>query len=333
MAKKVKKKVAPKSAKKTVKKTVKKVAKKTAKSDSKSSPKKAASKVAKKTNKKVTKKAPAKKAVAKKVVKKAPAKKVVAKKVTKKAVAKKVVKKVTKKAIPKTKPIKSIAVKEPKAKKENKKLSKKEAIDLQKKSKSIYEGAEEELELLADGSDEFDADFEEFEKSAKKAKKGPKASEIQELESKISDQITDLREAFKWEEIAGAISSLDFFVNQRNDECSQKNCDNLRTTQAYCRYHYIANWYEIQKKREILAEGKLQEYIEELVAKYPPKLIEAIVSDLQDDKDFYRALSELGIAQEFDYEDEVEVTDDVVDDDEDIIEAREFTVNSRFDDD
>ena len=51
-------------------------------------------------------------------------------------------------------------------------------------------------------------------------------------------------------EIADAISTLDFFVDNRSDDCLEKGCDNLRTTQQYCRLHYIANWHEIKRKRE-----------------------------------------------------------------------------------
>jgi hypothetical protein len=111
---------------------------------------------------------------------------------------------------------------------------------------------------------------------------------------------------------------MDFFIDAKNDECIEKGCDNLRTTQSYCRLHYLRNWKTVQKKREILKEGKLQEYIEELISKYPPKYIEALLSDLSDDKEFYRVLNELNITSEFDFEeDEFEnaVDDDDSDDD------------------
>src|SRR5690606_22103033 len=154
---------------------------------------------------------------------------------------------------------------------------------------------------------------------------------IKELQSKINDEIESLSENFSWEEIADSIATLDFFVDHRSDDCAEKGCDNLRTTQNYCRLHYISNWYTIQKKREILSEGKLQTFIEELIAKYPPKLIETIVSDLEDEKDFYRALRELNISSELEFDDaELEGTEDDEDDDDIAVEARHFN-SSRYD--
>ena len=68
-----------------------------------------------------------------------------------------------------------------------------------------------------------------------------------------------------------------------------------------------------------MKEGKLQEYIEELISKYPPKYIEALLSDLSDDKEFYKVLNELNITSEFDFEeDELENASDDHDDDGDI---------------
>lgn len=138
---------------------------------------------------------------------------------------------------------------------------------------------------------------------------------LNEIEGKIADEIAELREHFNWKEIAEAIGTMDFFIDAKNDECVEKGCDNIRTTQSYCRLHYLRNWKVIQKKREILKEGKLQEYIEELISKYPTKYIEALLSDLSDDKEFYTVLNQLNITSEFDFEeDEFE---NAVDDDDD----------------
>jgi hypothetical protein len=68
-----------------------------------------------------------------------------------------------------------------------------------------------------------------------------------------------------------------------------------------------------------LKDGKLQEYIEELISKYPVKYIEALMSDLSDDKEFYKVLHQLNITAEFDFEeDELENLADDDDDDGDI---------------
>lgn len=211
---------------------------------------------------------------------------------------------------------------------------------------------DEDLELGPDDEPAFgedrptrkteDDDFDEFEEDYKKAKaskkSGKKAYEVDDavdlfptkqgkkyssavladIQSTIADEIAQLREHFNWKEIAEAIASMDFFIDAKNDECIEKGCDNIRTTQSYCRLHYLRNWKTIQKKRDILKEGKLQEYIEELISKYPPKYIEALLSDLSDDKEFYRVLNELNITSEFEFEeDEFEnaVDDDDTDDD------------------
>lgn len=67
-----------------------------------------------------------------------------------------------------------------------------------------------------------------------------------------------------------------------------------------------------------LRKESFRNIFEELISKYPPKYIEALLSDLSDDKEFYRVLNELNITSEFDFEeDEFEnaVDDDDSDDD------------------
>lgn len=199
---------------------------------------------------------------------------------------------------------------------------------------------DEERTAKAKPVDDDEDEFIEYDKKSKAAKKqsGKKAYEddghvdvftpkqskkynnaiIAELESGIADEIAQLREHFNWKDIAEAIGTMDFFIDPKNDECIEKGCDNIRTTQSYCRLHYLRNWKTVQKKRDILKEGKLQEYIEELISKYPAKYIESLLSDLSDDKEFYRVLNELNITSEFDFEeDEFEnaVDDDDADDD------------------
>ncbi len=173
-----------------------------------------------------------------------------------------------------------------------------------------------------DDVDEFEEDYKKSKAAKKTGRKAYEEDEVQvdifeakpskkyqnailaDLENKIADEIAELREHFNWKEIAESIGSMDFFIDAKNDECIEKGCDNIRTTQSYCRLHYIRNQKTLQKKREILKEGKLQEYIEELISKYPPKYIEALLSDLSDDKEFYRVLNELNITSEFDFEEE-----------------------------
>ena len=343
--KKVTKKIVAKkaSSKKVAKKTTTK--KKTTKKVAKKAAKKVTKKVAKKVAKKVTKKQAAKK-VAKKVTKKQVVKKAPAKKVTKKTTVKKVeqkapVKKVKTKAVADKVTTKKDTTKSNNSTLEEKKVEKftKEAVVKAQEKRPLKAKvvAPEVLEEAIDS--EVSIDDVAVEGTSTPAASSanfvpPKKVEIAEAEARVNDEIAVLSENFSWQEIADAISSLDFFVDHRSDDCAEKGCDNLRTSQQYCRLHYIANWYDIQKKREILKEGKLQQYIEELVSKYPPKLIESLLSDLQDDKEFYRALNELNIHSDMEIDDvEFDAAEDDDDADEDIaVETRNFTSSQRFED-
>jgi hypothetical protein len=223
----------------------------------------------------------------------------------------------------------------------------KESAKKKKKGGDDFEsgGEEEGMEARKPREDE---DFDEFEEDYKKSKAtkktGKKAYETDEvhvdvfetkqskkynnqiladIEGKIADEIAELREHFNWKDITEAIGTMDFFIDAKNDECIEKGCDNIRTTQSYCRLHYLRNWKVIQKKRDILKEGKLQEYIEELISKYPVKYIEALLSDLSDGKEFYKVLNELNITSEFDFEEDdfENAADDDADDDDIAIET------------
>ncbi len=79
--------------------------------------------------------------------------------------------------------------------------------------------------------------------------------------------------------------------------------------------HYIKNWKKIKRKEVILKEGKLNQYIEELVAKYPDKYIEAIRQDLANDKDFSKVIYDLDLDESVDdFDVEGESIDSIVGD-------------------
>jgi hypothetical protein len=85
-----------------------------------------------------------------------------------------------------------------------------------------------------------------------------------------------------------------------DDVCRETACESLATTLSYCRLHYIKNWKKIKRKEVILKEGKLNQYIEELVVKYPDKYIEAIRQDLASDKDFASVIVDLDLDESVD---------------------------------
>ncbi len=77
--------------------------------------------------------------------------------------------------------------------------------------------------------------------------------------------------------------------------CRFAGCDAPAVVESYCRYHYLLNWKKIQLRKKILAEGKLENYINELTARYPDKYLEMMKSDLKSEKDFLAAVQELEI--------------------------------------
>ncbi|MFP5457613.1 MAG: hypothetical protein ACLGG7_02670, partial [Bacteriovoracia bacterium] len=228
-----------------------------------------------------------------------------------------------------------------KAKENEKAAKKKEKEDEKRRARG--EDVEDEAPRARGGED--DDDEEDFKRVAAKGKgsrkfddketqdleRGFKKFSVNDLEGKIADEIAELREHFAWKDILGAIGTLEFFVDPKDDSCVEKGCDNIRTTLSWCRLHYLKNWKAIQRKKEILSEGKLQEYIEELISKYPPKYIEAITNDLSDDKEFYKVLNELNITNEFDFEEEdFEADNDEADTDD--ISIERFSGSMRYED-
>jgi hypothetical protein len=84
------------------------------------------------------------------------------------------------------------------------------------------------------------------------------------------------------------------------DMCREVACESSSSTAGYCRLHYIKNWKKIKRKELILREKKLNQYIEELVSKYPDKYIEAIKSDLADEASFSKLIYDLELDESVD---------------------------------
>jgi hypothetical protein len=75
--------------------------------------------------------------------------------------------------------------------------------------------------------------------------------------------------------------------------CRATDCDQIGLVDGYCRYHYLFFWKKIQVRKKILADGKLDRYIEELTSRYTDKFIELLRKDLRTEKDFMSAVQEL----------------------------------------
>ncbi len=82
--------------------------------------------------------------------------------------------------------------------------------------------------------------------------------------------------------------------------CRETACEGLATSSGYCRLHYIKNWKKVKRKELILKEGKLNQYIEELVSKYPDRYIDAIRNDLSSDKEFGKVVHDLELDEGID---------------------------------
>ena len=230
-------------------------------------------KVGKKVLKKNTKKLVAKKSS--KVTRKKTAKKISRKKVTKKATKKKVAKKTSKKTA---------------GKKTTKKVSKKKVVKKATRKKAPR------------------AKVAKAKKNVNKVRLGKNIVSLK-VEKKIeSTKNVESKDILK--------ETLDFlrtfnFLASDSDECLERKCDNPATTGGYCRLHYIKNWKEIKNKEQILKDGILIDCLEQLINKFSLKVVDSLVEDMSDEKNFYNALKNMNIdvSEEFFYD-----TDDSSDD-------------------
>lgn len=82
--------------------------------------------------------------------------------------------------------------------------------------------------------------------------------------------------------------------------CREAGCENTATTKGFCRLDYIKNWRKIKRKEMILKEGKLNQYIEELVSKYPDKYMDVIRQDLSTEVTFTKVITDLELDESID---------------------------------
>lgn len=84
------------------------------------------------------------------------------------------------------------------------------------------------------------------------------------------------------------------------NSCREVACESTPTSAGYCRPHYIKNWKKIKRKEAVLKDGRLNQYVEELINKYPEKYIEAIRHDLANDKEFMKVIRDLELDETID---------------------------------
>ena len=77
--------------------------------------------------------------------------------------------------------------------------------------------------------------------------------------------------------------------------CFEEDCDQIATTNGYCRYHYIAYWRQFKVKNKILSENKIQIWINQIIKNHSSKVLDYMIRDLSNEKDFSTALSDMKI--------------------------------------
>ncbi len=76
-------------------------------------------------------------------------------------------------------------------------------------------------------------------------------------------------------------------------KCREPICEQDHMIAGFCRLHYIKNWKKIKRKEAILASGQLNNYVEELVSKYPDRYLDVIRQDLASEKDWSKVVVDL----------------------------------------
>ena len=127
------------------------------------------------------------------------------------------------------------------------------------------------------------------------APKASKPSKAVESAKPTEREINKVLSMSGGEEEAAAPVEVVLTDSEGRRYCRVKDCDQLASVDAYCRYHYLLFWKKIQIRKKILDEGKLEKYIEELTARYPDKYLDMLRKDLRSEKEFLAAIQELEI--------------------------------------
>ncbi len=156
-----------------------------------------------------------------------------------------------------------------------------------------------EGEEFVEDDDFFEASDEEF-------------KDVEELVSEDEEVEVEETESFTLSETPSTLTAAsddDIILTDAEGRkyCRAQDCDQIGIVEGYCRYHYLLYWKKIQVRKKILADGKLERYVEELTSRYPDKFLEMIRKDLRSEKDFLGAIQELeidesGIDSEFEDE-------------------------------
>jgi hypothetical protein len=86
-------------------------------------------------------------------------------------------------------------------------------------------------------------------------------------------------------------------IPEEEVNCREAGCENLATTDHYCREHYIKNWARIREKRELLKDGKFEKFARELLSNQSEAVLKVVRHDLSSDETFLQACDDLGLRE------------------------------------
>jgi len=166
---------------------------------------------------------------------------------------------------------------------------------LKGKSKKADKKSDDEMEDDLLGDDFGDSEIAEYEEDLKAVEDDEDDADIE-----LSDEDEDEK---KDEEI--------YLTDSEGRRlCKVRDCDQVANVDEYCRYHYLLLWKKIQIRKDILNDGKLEKYVEDLTSRYPDKFLEVIRKDLKTEKDFLSVIQEMELDEnalaEAENEDEVQ---------------------------
>ena len=180
-----------------------------------------------------------------------------------------------------------------------------------KAAKKETKSKKEEMDLFDDGEIVESEELLEYEKDLELSEdEGVETEEADSADSSDEDGADPTT-------AAPAEGDEDVFLTdaEGNPYCRAKDCDQIAAVDGYCRYHYLLLWKRIQIRKEILQDGKLEKYVEDLTSRYPDKFLEMLRKDLRTTKDFMAAIAELEIDEssgEGDFEEDAQTYIDEV---------------------
>ncbi len=129
--------------------------------------------------------------------------------------------------------------------------------------------------------------------AAKKPAKVAAAAPVETKAKKAPAAVVEVLVTKKSGKVAGAKKSSSGSGALSRKRCREPLCDHDPLISGFCRLHYIKNWRKIKRKEAILATGQLNNYVEELVHKYPEKYLDVIRQDLASEKDWAKVVVDL----------------------------------------